>query len=148
MSGNETTQINKKIIFPASKDMVRELEKHLKACDVIVDLVNSDNVSDAFETCYMVMTCDTQPVGAVTIQRDVEDYESCEIYKLFVLPEYRGRSIGKALVRCAMAEMKKRGLKELIVERTPPSYEFWKKMKAIYSHNETLNGTPYIEFYL
>lgn len=148
ITDNQTTPINKKIIFPASKDMVREFEKHLNAYDVITQLVNLDTISDVYEAYYMVMTYDTQPVGAVTIQRHIEDYESCEIYKLYVLPEYRGRSIGKELVRRAMAEMKGRGFKELNVERTALSYEFWEKMKAIYPHDETLNGTEHIEFYL
>lgn len=63
------------------------------------------------------------PVGIASISQYGTD---AELYKLYVVPEYRRRRVGEALFQGALHWMQQHGLLVLNIEMIGESYRFWK----------------------
>ncbi len=58
-----------------------------------------------------------EPVGCIALRRF--DAESCEMKRLYVRPEYRGRGIGETLVKKLIAEAGEMGYRRMLLDTLP-----------------------------
>ncbi|WP_157835482.1 GNAT family N-acetyltransferase [Xanthomonas sp. SHU 166] len=63
------------------------------------------------------------PVGIASIRQYGTE---AELYKLYVVPEYRRRRVGEALFQGTLHWMQQHGLLVLNIEMIGESYRFWK----------------------
>jgi GNAT superfamily N-acetyltransferase len=66
-------------------------------------------------------------VGVASIQIGTEE---AELYKLYVIPTYRGKGIGRALVETSIEYLRARNIREVNVEISGDSYGFWQSITA------------------
>jgi GNAT superfamily N-acetyltransferase len=59
-----------------------------------------------------------------------------ELYKLYVVPSYRGKQVGRQLVDYVIRKLRARYVEELIVEIAGDSYGFWQKLAWEYQLND------------
>ncbi|MFT8896944.1 MAG: GNAT family N-acetyltransferase [Acetobacter sp.] len=123
-------------IYTYSSHMVDPLQNILRADKTrggITQLIDPESVQSYFTTFYMIATYNGKTVGSATIHCG---HEMCELYKLYVLPEYRGHSVGATIVERVIAKMRSIGLKTMKVEAQLESKEFWNKIIQRYNIDE------------
>ncbi len=75
-----------------------------------------------------------EPVGFINFRRYIfpkqwrEGAEYIYIWDIFVKPEWRGKRIGKLLIKKVIEEAKKRGIKYVLLSSLPERLEFYKKL--------------------
>lgn len=84
------------------------------------------------EAGYLLAYCDDTPCGAccIGVSRDSDLPESGEIVAIYLLEEYWGRGIGRALMREALVELEAMGLARAILwvlERNARARRFYEK---------------------
>jgi len=84
-----------------------------------------------------------EPIAVATVHGN----DCPELYKLYVIPEYRGKGIGVKLFEYIAQTLKQNGYKELFVEMVDSSIPFWEKISMKYPHNQ-IEGTHQIFFNL
>jgi ribosomal protein S18 acetylase RimI-like enzyme len=67
--------------------------------------------------CLLLAFYENDPVGCVALRKIDDDY--CEMKRLYVKPEYRGKRIGKALVRKLISEACQKGYKFMRLDNHP-----------------------------
>ncbi|MFT8642853.1 GNAT family N-acetyltransferase [Gluconacetobacter sp.] len=130
MTDTQTTISDIKIIYPAAEVFVLSFQHRLTAEQArigsgVTQLVNPVPIHPPVSTCYMVAMYNGEVVGVATINRAEE---MCELYRLYVLPEYRRHHVGATLVERVIFEMQSQGLKRMKVEAIHSSAPFWEKM--------------------
>ena len=84
------------------------------------------------EAVYLLAYCDDTPCGACCIgaSRDADQPESGEIVAIYLLEEYRGCGIGRALMLTALEELKAMGFEKAllwVLERNVRARRFYEK---------------------
>lgn len=84
------------------------------------------------EAVYLLAYCDDTPCGAccIGVSRDSNQPESGEVVAIYLLEEYWGRGIGRALMRAALDEIKAMGFESVslwVLERNTRARRFYEK---------------------
>lgn len=79
---------------------------------------------------YLSLKYEGKSIGMAAIIADGN--EIAEIFKLYILPEYRKNKYGLYLLREVINRLQRQGFKEIFVETTLNSEKFWEKAKAQY----------------
>lgn len=139
-----------RIIYTADETLVFPLQTELKKSltgkgDGITELVDPPDIRDRYNTHYMVATHDGYPIGSATIRIG---NEQCELYKLYVSPEFRRHSVGTTLFRHVIRHMRRIGMTEMKVQAQPASAEFWREMSKLCPIDQEVSCLSHIIFVL
>ncbi|WP_081821540.1 GNAT family N-acetyltransferase [Achromobacter sp. DH1f] len=63
-----------------------------------------------------------------------EGANSAEIFKLYVVPEFRGRGVARALIKEVVKFLKRNNVDEIFVEVIDESQDFWEKILVELEH--------------
>jgi N-acetylglutamate synthase-like GNAT family acetyltransferase len=97
----------------------------------------------------LVAICDGMPTGTVSLKMiDLPERPDLTpwLASLYVLPDYRGRGIGRDLVRAAQAAAKEAGIKKLYLF-THTAYELYEKEKWIFLEESSWKGEISVAIY-
>ena len=95
-----------------------------------------NNISE--QQNYYVLTLQDKIIGWIYYTLDSDKYENAaEIHSLYILKEYQGNGYGKLLYNYALENIRKKGIKKLIIGCLDgnPSNNFYKHLGGIYIGN-------------
>lgn len=110
-----------KTLFQEYTDMLIECDKDFK------EYLNKQNYDDEiahleekyglpYGRLYLAF-CDNNPAGCIGLRKI--DNENCELKRLYVKPEYRGKNIGSHLVKHVIKDAKEIGYKHILLDTLP-----------------------------
>ena len=94
--------------------VTRDLEFDLtyqSAEDELASLPGAFSLPDG---CLLLAESDGQAVGCVALRR--HDARTCEMKRMYVKPEYRGRGVGRALGERIIHEAKRKGYQLMVLD--------------------------------
>jgi ribosomal protein S18 acetylase RimI-like enzyme len=89
--------------------------------------------------CLLLALEDGKAAGCVGLRR-IDD-ERCEMKRLYVRPEYRGRGLGRELAEKVVAEARKAGYRSMYLDTLP----VMKKAQALYQSLGFSDCAPYYD---
>jgi putative acetyltransferase len=78
------------------------------------DLVDLDRSFAKEGGAFFVLLDGERVVGTVALRRETETV--CELCRMYLAPEHRGRGLGRRLLAFAEAEARQRGFKEIVLK--------------------------------
>ncbi|MBE6800825.1 MAG: GNAT family N-acetyltransferase [Ruminococcaceae bacterium] len=110
-----------KTLFQKYTDMLIECDKDFK------EYLNKQNYDDEiahleekyglpYGRLYLAF-CDNNPAGCIALRK--LDNENCELKRLYVKSEYRGKNIGSHLVKHIIKDAKEIGYKHILLDTLP-----------------------------
>jgi len=99
--------------------------------------------------CLLLAHMGGQPAGCVGVRRLAKN--TCEIKRLYVVPEFRGQSLGRALARRAMDEAARAGYRRICLDTLPSMraarslYRSLGFRVRVPHHGRTLDGIQFME---
>lgn len=134
-----------KNLFIEYTDMLIECDKNFK--DYLIKQ-NYDDELEHLENKYglpygrlYLAFCDNKLAGCIGLKK-IDD-ESCEIKRLYVKPEFRGKQIGNILVKQIIADAKSIGYKHILLDTFPfleTAIKMYKKLG--FYEIESYNNNP------
>ncbi|MFM5072854.1 GNAT family N-acetyltransferase [Aeromonas hydrophila] len=115
------------IIESDNREMLDSIQSTLN-----LELKSEENVgiTDIWPTLgnsrYFIVTLGDKPISVATLH----GYDEPELYKLYVIPSYRGKNVARTLVEHIMSVLYQDGINELFVEMTYSSSGFWESIAA------------------
>ena len=103
------------------------------------------NTEDDFQDCYILAAYDDELIAYVFGKEEVQDKQTSvinknmhyfEIEELYVHPSYRSRGIGKQLMESLQKELKKKGLKMMVLSTATKN---WKAIMHFYIDEIDMN---------
>jgi len=106
------------VIERADPGVARELIlEYAASTGVDLSFQNFQHEIDNLSTFYEAIFVAEQAAGCVALRR-IDD-EVCEMKRLYVRPQFRGRDIGRALAERVIEEAKQRGFKRMRLDTLP-----------------------------
>ncbi len=96
---------------------------------------------DTPDTCYIVLTDNEFPVATCRFYR--LDDTSAMIGRVVVLPEYRGKELGRRVVEEAECWLKELGFSRAVIESRDVAVEFYKKLGFTVTDPEVIHGDTF-----
>ncbi|MBQ8966879.1 GNAT family N-acetyltransferase [Ruminococcus sp.] len=96
---------------------------------------------DTPETKYIVLTDDDFPVATCRIYP--ADSSSAMIGRVVVLPEYRGKGLGRLTVTEAENWLRQLGYKKALIESRTTAVDFYKKLGYLVTDNTLIHGDTF-----
>ena len=96
---------------------------------------------DTPDTKYIVLTDDSFPVATCRLYR--LDESSAMIGRVVVLPEYRGRQLGRRVINEAEAWLKELGIKRAVVESRDVAVGFYEKLGYCVTDKSIIHGETF-----
>lgn len=93
---------------------------------------------DTPDTKYIVLVDDYLPVA--TCRLYPIDHESIMLGRIVVLPEYRGKGIGRMAIESAEEWAKELGYKKAVLESREGKEGFYKKMRYVADYSKVIHG--------
>lgn len=103
------------------------------------------NTEDDFQDCYILAAYDDELIAYVFGKEEVQDKQTSvidknmhyfEIEELYVHPSYRSRGIGKQLMESLEKELKKKGLRMMVLSTATKN---WKAIMHFYIDEIDMN---------
>ena len=103
------------------------------------------NTEDDFQDCYILAAYDDELIAYVFGKEEVQDKQTSvidknmhyfEIEELYVHPSYRSRGIGKQLMESLEKELKKKGLRMMVLSTATKN---WKAIMHFYIDEIEMN---------
>lgn len=103
------------------------------------------NTEDDFQDCYILAAYDDELIAYVSGKEEVQDKQTSvidknmhyfEIEELYVHPSYRSRGIGKQLMESLEKELKKKGLRMMVLSTATKN---WKAIMHFYIDEIEMN---------
>ena len=134
-----------KMLFREYTDMLIECDKDFK------EYLNKQNYDDEiahleekyglpYGRLYLAF-CDNNPAGCIGLRKI--DNETCELKRLYVKPEFRGKKIGNILVTKIIEDAKSIGYKHILLDTFPfleTAIKLYKKLG--FYEIESYNNSP------
>jgi len=92
----------------------RDLEVNMSYQGVEDELASLPGAFSLPDGCLLLAESDGQTVGCVALRR--HDTHTCELKRMYVKPEYRGRGIGRALGGRIIHEAKRKGYQLMVLD--------------------------------
>lgn len=93
--------------------------------------VGIQDLNSVLPNFYIAIVDEGKPVAIVNVHF-LEGDDDPELYKLYVIPDYRKNGVAMKLVDYTFEKLKQNGFEEVFVEMTTRSIPFWEKVAGRY----------------